>query len=369
MSRRDHPPEDQWLEDALRRALDEEAASVDVGEDGLDRILERTGAAQGVRWGRIALVAAAVTVASGLGVAALVGGDEPVVVSPGPAAPTEAVPTPTPTPSPTGPAPTPTPDATPAPDDGATATPAPAPPPLGDPITVPAYYATDTDAGLRLAREFRTAPEQGDPVRTAVQVMIAGPADPDYTGLWNPATRVLGVDVGAGVVEVDLSAEARQASLGSAAAEMAVQQLVYTATAAAQLDGAVRILVEGGPADELFGHVDVREPVGRADPLSVRLLVQVNDPGEGAVVGSPVRVTGEAAAFEATVPWQVLRDGVVVEEGFTMAEDCCRLAPFSFEVALDPGTYQLVVTDDDASGGTEGFAPMRDTKTFTVSPD
>jgi Immunoglobulin-like domain of bacterial spore germination/Sporulation and spore germination len=365
MSRRDHPPEDQWLEDALRRALDEEAGSVDVGEDGLDRILERTGTHEW-RWGRIALAAAAVTVASGLGVAALVGGDEPVVVSPGPAAPTEAVPTPTPTPTPTEPAPTTTPDATPSPDDGSTA--APAPPPLGDPITVPAYYATDTDAGLRLAREFRTAPEQGDPVRTAVQLMIAGPVDPDYTGLWDPATRVLGVDVGAGVVEVNLSAEAGRASLGAAAADLAVQQLVYTATAAAQLDGAVRILVEGAPVDELFGHVDVREPVGRADPLSVRLLVQVNDPGEGAVVGSPVRVTGEAAAFEATVPWQVLRDGVVVEEGFTMTEDCCRLAPFSFEVELDPGTYQLVVTEDDASGG-EGRPPMRDTKTFTVSPD
>ena len=126
MSRRDHLPDDQWLEDALRRALDEEAASVEVGEDGLDRILERTGTHEW-RWGRIALAAAAVTVASGLGVAALVGGDEPVVVSPGPAAPTESVPTPTPTP--TEPAPTTTPDATPAPDDGATATPAPAPPP------------------------------------------------------------------------------------------------------------------------------------------------------------------------------------------------------------------------------------------------
>jgi hypothetical protein len=106
--------------------------------------------------------------------------------------------------------------------------------------------------------------------------------------------------------------------------------------------------------------------VRRSDPLSVRLLVQVNDPGEGAVVGPRVRVTGEAAAFEANVPWQVLRDGAVVEEGFATASECCRLAPFSFEVELDPGTYQLVVTEDDPSGG-EGRPPMRDTKTFTVA--
>jgi Immunoglobulin-like domain of bacterial spore germination/Sporulation and spore germination len=367
MTRRDRRPEDLWLENALRRALEQEAAAVPVGEDGLDRILERTRGRQG-RWVKVALAAAAVTVASGLGVAALVGGDEPVVVSPGPAAPTEAVPSPAPAPTPAEPTPTPTPEAMPSPGGDSTPTPAPAPPALGDPVTVPAYYVTDTGAGLRLAREFRTAPEQGDRVRTAVQLMLAGPVDPDYVGLWNPATRVLGVDSGSEVITVDLSAEARQAGVGAAAAELAVQQLVYTATAAAQLDGAVRILVEGAPVDELFGHVDVRQPVRRADPLSVRLLVQVNDPGEGAVVGPRVRVTGEAAAFEATVPWQVLRDGVVIEEGFTTAEDCCRLAPFSFEVELDPGTYRLVVTEDDPSGG-EGRPPMRDTKTFTVSPE
>jgi hypothetical protein len=365
MSRDDHLPEDPRLEAALRRVLEEEAAAVPIGKDGLDRILERAHE-RDRRWLPVAVAAAAVTVASGLGVAALVGGDEPVVVSPGPAAPTEAVPSPTPTPTPVEP--TPTPEATPTPEDGATPTPAPAPPPLGDPVTVPAYYVTETGAGLRLAREFRTAPEQGDRVRTAVQLMLAGPVDPDYAGLWDPATRVLDVEVGTEVIAVDLSAEARLASLGAAAADLAVQQLVYTATAAAQRDAAVRILVEGAPVDELFGHVAVAEPVRRADPLSVRLLVQVNDPGEGAVVGPRVRVTGEAAAFEATVPWQVLRDGVVVEQGSTTAEECCRLAPFSFEVELDPGTYQLVVTEDDPSGG-EGRSPMRDTKTFTVSPE
>ncbi|HSK25310.1 MAG TPA: GerMN domain-containing protein [Jiangellales bacterium] len=348
-------PEETPLEDTLRRALDEEAATVPVGEDGLDRILQRAHArGRERRWAPALAAAAAVAVAAGVGVAVLTGDDDPVTTTPEPLGTSSATATPSPTPSPSD-VPTPTPAA-----DG-TAAPAPAP---GDPVTVPAYYVTDTAAGLRLAREFRTVPEVSDPVRTALQTMLAGPVDPDYASLWNPAAEVLGVEVGE-VIEVDLSAEATRADVGAEAAELAVQQLVYTATAAAQRDDAVRILVGGRPVDELFGHVDVSEPVRRSDPLSVRLLVQLNDPGEAAVVGRRVRVSGEAAAFEATVPWRVLRDGVVVREGFATAEDCCRLAPFAFEVELEPGTYELVVTEDDPSGG-EGRPPMSDTKTFTV---
>lgn len=349
MTRDEHPSDDTRLGEALRRALEEEAASVQVGEDGLDAIRARTGRGPRRWWPVVAASAAALVVAAGIGIAVLGDGEGPVTTTPAPAGSPAA---PSDIPSPQPPAPTTTPSAT---DE----------PPVAGSLTVPAYYVTDTTAGLRLAREFRTVLSLGDPVGTAVQTMLDGAADPDYASLWNPGARVLGVDVGDEVIEVDLSAAARQANVGAEAAELAVQQLVYTATAAAQSDAAVRVLVEGSPVDELFGHVDTSRPVRRADPLSVRLLVQVNDPAEGAVVGSPVRVSGEAATFEANVPWQVLRDGAVVREGFTTAQECCRLAPFAFDVELEPGTYELVVTEDDPSAG-EGRPPMRDTKTFTV---
>jgi hypothetical protein len=77
-------------------------------------------------------------------------------------------------------------------------------------------------------------------------------------------------------------------------------------------------------------------------------------------------VTGEAAAFEANVPWRVLRDGAVVQEGFATSAEGQRFAPYSFTVTLEPGEYVVLVTEDDPSGG-EGRPPFVDDKTITVS--
>jgi len=234
-------------------------------------------------------------------------------------------------------------------------------------ITVPVYYATDTGTDLKLVREFRALPDAGGPALTAAQAVLAGePLDPDYTGLWDPAGTVLGIDESSGQIEVDLSAEATTTTTGSAGAELAVQALVYAVTGALQTDEPVRILVEGEPVDELFGVLDVSQPIARADPLSVRLLVQINDPNEGDVVGSPVAVSGEAAVFEATLPWRVeTPDGAVVQAGVTQTAEGQTFAPFSFEVPLDPGEYVVVITEDDPSDGAGG--PLQsDSRGFVV---
>lgn len=127
----------------------------------------------------------------------------------------------------TEPTPGPTPPVTTAPTVGSTPEPTAAPSPVG------VYYLTDTRAGLRLAREVVDVGGQ-DAVRVAVERMIAGPRDPDYATPWNPSTTVLGVETVEGVLSVDLGADARTASTGSAGAALMVQQLVHTATDAAQ---------------------------------------------------------------------------------------------------------------------------------------
>ncbi|NMM17036.1 MAG: GerMN domain-containing protein [Cellulomonas sp.] len=48
-----------------------------------------------------------------------------------------------------------------------------------------------------------------DPNRTAVEAIIAGPTDPDFTTTWNPATAMLGASRVDGAIVVDLSADAR----------------------------------------------------------------------------------------------------------------------------------------------------------------
>ncbi len=236
----------------------------------------------------------------------------------------------------------------------------------GETITVPAYYAIDTRAGLRLAREL-TEVQTEDPVTAAVDRMIAGPTDPDYSTTWNSATVVLGISRQGEAIAVNLSEDARTANVGSEGAALMIQQLVYTVTDASEEDVPVQLLIEGAPAGELWGAVAWDEPISRAEPLDVRMLVQIDTPGEGAEVSSPVTVSGEAAAFEANVPWTVLdADGAEVQSGNTLTSEGQTFAPYSFTVELEPGTYSIVITEDDPSDGAGG-TPMSDSKTVTVS--
>lgn len=234
-----------------------------------------------------------------------------------------------------------------------------------EPTVSGVYFMADTRNGLRLTREMRDLAGE-DPAREAVEMMVEGPEDPDYVTTWNPDTEVLGITRESAAITVDLSEEARTANVGSEGAALMIQQLVYTVTEAVDEQAPVELLIEGEPAGELWGVVSWDEPVSREDPLGVRALVQIDSPGEGDTVSSPVTVTGEAAAFEANVPWRVLDDsGAEVETGFTMTSEGQTFSPFSFEVELEPGTYVVEISEDDPSGG-EGGTPTTDTKTVTV---
>jgi spore germination protein GerM len=232
--------------------------------------------------------------------------------------------------------------------------------------TVTAYYLVDTRAGLRLARETRDVPGE-DPLVAAVEAMVAGADDPDYATSWDPGTEVLDVTEEAGLITVDLSEEARTANIGSEGAALMIQQLVWTVTDTADDDDAgVALTIEGEPAGELWGVVSWDGPVTREDAVDVRVLVQIDEPGEGATVTSPVTVSGEAAVFEANLPWKVLdSSGAEVQSGFTMTAEGQTFAPYSFDVELEPGTWTIVITEDDPSDGEAG-EPMTDSRTITV---
>jgi hypothetical protein len=150
--------------------------------------------------------------------------------------------------------------------------------------------------------------------------------------------------------------------MSAADAELAVQQAIYTAQAAVGKGQVpVRLVIEGDSTHVL--GIPAENPFTAGDPDALA-LVQVDSPSNGATVSSPFTVTGRANAFEANVAWELKQGDTVVEHGFTTAQECCTLAPYSFKVTAPPGSYTLVVHDTDESG--EGHPVNEDTKEITV---
>jgi hypothetical protein len=229
------------------------------------------------------------------------------------------------------------------------------------------YYVAETAAGFRLQREFHRVAADDRPSE-AVREMLANSTgtDPDYRNPWPAGTALrTPVDQRDHVITVDLTGLGA-GQMGSELAAIAVQQLVFTVQGALQSTDSVRILVDGHRVDKLWGVIDTSDPVERGDSYELRSLVQIDAPAHGAEVSRVVRVTGEAAVFEASLLWEVRRGDVVVRSGAAATAEGQRFAPYVFEVTLEPGEYTVRVMEDDLSGG-EGRPVLTDDKTITVS--
>jgi hypothetical protein len=234
------------------------------------------------------------------------------------------------------------------------------------------YFVGDTSHGPRLFDEPHVF-DDGDQVGVLQHAIDGAADDPDYRAYWPDGTTVESVradpDPGAPVV-VDLSGVAltdRPAGVTAAQAELSVQQVAWTARLFGSVRSPVEIHVDGRRVSSLLG-VPVTSPVVIGSADDVLAQVQVTTPSQGSTWSEPdpITVEGQAAAFEANVQWELKQGDAVVKQGFTTAEECCTLSPFSFPIPLPaPGTYTLVVHDEDPSGG-EGPAPWQDTKEITV---
>ena len=200
---------------------------------------------------------------------------------------------------------TPAPSTTVSPTSSASPSPTATASPAGT-MRVAVYYLGETHRGPRLYREFRSVPRSTGVVRAAVDAMLhLAPLDPDYRSLWPRATTVRGVSVSGTTATVDLSGAARSASAGAEAERMSLQQLVHTVTAAAPTVKSVRLRIDGATPQTLWGHVDTRNPITRADSTMTLGPVWVVEPASGATVPRTFTASGVATVFEATVSWSV----------------------------------------------------------------
>jgi Immunoglobulin-like domain of bacterial spore germination/Sporulation and spore germination len=342
--------DDDQAETRLRRALNSEAAMVQPAGDGLAKIRSGIDAGRRRSWWRSPVAALAAAAVLGLAVGGLVFGlggkndDSTVATQPT---------TPTPTAKDT---PSTSPSASPSASGTTTAS-----------ADVFVYYVQANPEGPRLYRESHSSTGQvtggsggGDlgQAELAVDAMLGqDPKDPDYASPWPADVKVLNFHQDADTVTVDLSEFLKQ----SAKLETAgVQQLVYTVTANDPSAKKVQLLVQGKAPQ---GRHDWSGPIRRAPMIDVQGQIWILAPTQNTTVSSPVAIDGFGTAFEATISWEVRKDGAVVAQGHTQGGANGEFAEFHDSVALPAGDYELTAFEVSAKDG----SPVHiDTKNFTV---
>lgn len=227
------------------------------------------------------------------------------------------------------------------------------------------YWVGDTAKGLRLYREFKNAPVGEDPVATAVELLFTStPVDPDYTNLWSAQSSLNGVTRDGDLVTVDIAPG--PFNVGSEGEARAIDQLVWTVTAADTSIKNVRILVNGQKAESLAGHVDLTQAFSRGLSYEVLADIWILSPLEGQKITGDFVAEGVATTFEANVAWKVLQAGKVVKSGATTAGEAAPArAPWTVTVpGLAPGEYLFQAVEYSAK---DGSLSTQDTKAFTIA--
>lgn len=244
----------------------------------------------------------------------------------------------------------------------------------------PVYWLGKSAQSVYLYREFREVENRGDPITTAIAAMTTEqPLDGDYFNPWQPASSVAASISPDGVITVDISADAFARPLDAGMARRAVQQLVYTATAAAASSGLISqdeqiqvvILVDGHTGYQAFGQVPVGQPMVR--DASLVAPVWVIDPQDGTVYeGHNVTINGRGAARTDTLGWEITAVGATdssrTAEPMTgsvkLGED--NAGTFTFSVTLPEGSYELRVFQGEP-GANRSQQRFVDSKDFAVT--
>lgn len=236
-------------------------------------------------------------------------------------------------------------------------------------------YAVVTGTGTQpwlLNRVFlrQSAPaDTAAAVQMAVATLLTGQA-PDGTRLnpyaiqqpWNTGTTAT-VTVADDAITIILNQPGR-GGLTVQQQKIAVQSLVWTATAAAQKNVPVRVEVVHGR------NAFVAAPAGTyerpAESYTDLVPIWIDVPSLGASVASPVTVTGEACVFEAQFSWELFQGRTVVASGNAMANSGCPVrGTYSIPLgSLAAGEYTIRVWEVSMKDGSVSYETST---TFTVT--
>lgn len=143
-------------------------------------------------------------------------------------------------------------------------------PPAAETMRLTVYHATK-DA-MYLVPEVHTVAKTDHPAKSAVELLLAAPQNPDLVRALPEGTKLRGLTVKDHIAYVDFSDKLVKSGRGGSASEiLAVGAIVNTLTEFADIYK-VQILVEGKKIDTLYGHLDTSEPLSRADKIIKKSL-------------------------------------------------------------------------------------------------
>jgi spore germination protein GerM len=219
---------------------------------------------------------------------------------------------------------------------------------------LPVYWLGHSGSDIFLYREFLPANGTEDPIQAALLAMTSQrPMDGDYFSPWRKPSK-LGASISAqNVITVDISADAFSDNVDEGIATRAIQQLVYTATAAAASAALIPanqsiqvvLLVDGHTDYRAFGQVPLDKPLVRQPRYTAPIWVV--EPQEGATSTGALEVHGRAVSPDGSLQWQLLKRGAsnsldVYLSGTTaVATGANQLGDFSFTVGAPAGEYEL----------------------------
>jgi uncharacterized protein (DUF2141 family) len=351
--------DDDVYEERLRQVLHGEGSSMDLGDDGLGKIMSKAhnGGSSRRRPGWLAPLAVAAAAVVLLGGVALVvnlnnsGNDDVIVATSG--SPTTSV-------SATAPLS----QSTPATSTPTSSAPSSSSAPAVVTQNLAVYYAADVPGvGTRLYREFHSLQVErsltGAPEAALAELFGGNAVDPDYSSLWPSGTQVRTLTIEGDLATVDVT---DFPSGPGDAKQLAIQQLVWTVTAADTSVKRVQVKVNTEPPK---GPAVLGEPARRANALETLANVWILAPTEGSTTTSPVTVSVYGTGFEGNVPIKVFKDDGSTQVAATaLTTQMGAFAEARTTIKLPPGSYVIKAYNDNGKNGT---LQLWDTKTFTVS--
>lgn len=224
--------------------------------------------------------------------------------------------------------------------------------------TVPVYWLGEANRRSVLYRDFvRPQGGENDVTASLIAMMSERPANSNWKSLWRSPKR-LSVRQTDSAITVDLSSDAFTAKgVTAPQATASVQQLVWTATAAAQSTAPVTVLVDGKKGYRAWNTTVLGTPTKRAAVARAPIWVDTPAPGDTVNRGK-VTVRGSANVVEGNVVVMVKDAAGSIVTRTAAQGGAGSFQPFRTTVQIpNPGTYTLTAYEPDESDGEGSGSP------------